>query len=127
MKRGIIIIIVLVIVVIAAKLTVPEKDKHYHVAQQKLVSIVGNKMSSVDGLKEMAQGENMDVNALIKAAVGQMEVHDYFVCNVGIISYDGAAYPLTIGIFNHVFVLTDYLDEVQNAGKKAEKYKKKLK
>lgn len=74
----------------------------------------------------MAQGQNMDVNAFIKLAVGQMEIKDYFVCNVGKISYDGATYPLTIGCFNHVFVLTDYMDEVQKAGKKVEEYKKKL-
>ncbi|MBP5643526.1 MAG: hypothetical protein J6X10_04790 [Bacteroidales bacterium] len=126
MKKTLIIIIVLAIVVIAAKLTVPNEEKHYQVAQQKLTSIVGQKMTSIQGLKEVAEGQNMDIAALIKLAVGQMEVKDYFVCNVGKITYEGSTYPLTIGVFNHVFVLTDYMDEIQKAGKKVDEYKKKF-
>lgn len=126
MKKSLIIIIVLAIVVVAAKFTVPNEEKHYQVAQQKLTSVVGQKLTSIQGLKEMAQGQNVDVAALIKLAVGQMEVKDYFVCNIGKITYDGKTYPLTVGVFNHVFVLTDYMDEMQKAGKKVEEYKKKL-
>lgn len=107
-------------------MTVPNEEKHYQVAQQKLTSLVGQKMSSLDGWKEMAEGQNLDIAALIKLAVGQMEVKDYFVCNVGRITYDGKTYPLTVGVFNHVFVLTDYMDEMEKAGKKVEEYKKKL-
>ncbi|MBO7074179.1 MAG: hypothetical protein J6W12_04670 [Bacteroidales bacterium] len=126
MKKTLIILIIVAIVVVAAKMTVPNEEKHYQVAQQKLTSLVGQKMSSLDGWKEMAEGQNLDVAALIKLAVGQMEVKDYFVCNVGRITYDGSTYPLTVGVFNHVFVLTDYMDEMEKAGKKVEEYKKKL-
>ena len=126
MKKTLIILIIVAIVVVAAKMTVPNEEKHYQVAQQKLTSVVGQKMSSLDGWKEMAEGQNLDVAALIKLAVGQMEVKDYFVCNVGRITYDGTTYPLTVGVFNHVFVLTDYMDEMEKAGKKVEEYKKKF-
>ncbi len=126
MKKTLIILIIVAIVVVAAKMTVPNEEKHYQVAQQKLTSLVGQKMSSLDGWKEMAEGQNLDVAALIKLAVGQMEVKDYFVCNVGRITYDGKTYPLTVGVFNHVFVLTDYMDEMEKAGKKVEEYKKKF-
>ena len=126
MKKTLIILIIVAIVVVAAKMTVPNEEKHYQVAQQKLTSLVGQKMSSLDGWKEMAEGQNLDVAALIKLAVGQMEVKDYFVCNVGRITYDGTTYPLTVGVFNHVFVLTDYMDEMEKAGKKVEEYKKKF-
>lgn len=126
MKKTLLIIIVLAIVVIAAKFTVPNEEKHYQVAQQKLTTVVGQKMSNIQGLKEMAQGQNVDVASLVKLAVGQMEVKNYFVCNIGKITYDGTTYPLTVGVFNHVFVLTDYMDEIDKAGKKVEEYKKKL-
>lgn len=126
MKKTLVILIIIAIVVVAAKMTVPNEEKHYQVAQQKLTSLVGQKMSSLDGWKEMAEGQNLDIAALIKLAVGQMEVKDYFVCNVGRITYDGKTYPLTVGVFNHVLVLTDYMDEMEKAGKKVEEYKKKF-
>ena len=126
MKKTLVILIIIAIVMVAAKMTVPNEEKHYQVAQQKLTSLVGQKMSSLDGWKEMAEGQNLDIAALIKLAVGQMEVKDYFVCNVGRITYDGKTYPLTVGVFNHVFVLTDYMDEMEKAGKKVEDYKKKF-
>lgn len=126
MKKTLIIIIVLVVVVIAAKFTVPNEDKHHQVAQQKLTTLVSQKMSSFQGLKEIAQGQNMDVRSLIQVVLGEMEVKDYFVCNVGKITFDGSTYPLTIGVFNHVFVLTDYMDEIDKASKKVNEYKDKF-
>ena len=126
MKKVLIIIIALAVLVIAAKVTVPNEEKHYQVAQQKLTTVVSQKMSSIQGLREIAEGQNMDVRSLVKVALGGMEVKDYFVCNVGKVTYDGDTYPLTIGVFNHVFVLTDYMDEIQKAERKVEEYKKKL-
>ena len=126
MKKTLLIIIVLAIVAIAAKFTVPSEDKHYQVAQQKLSAVLNQKLSSLHGMKEVMQGQSMDVRALIKAATDNMEVKDYFVCNVGRITIDGKTYPLTIGVFNHVFVTTDYMDEIQKAGKKVDEYKKKF-
>ena len=53
-------------------------------------------------------------------------LEDYFVCNVGKFTYEEEVYPLTLGIFGHVFVLTDYLDEIQEAQKKVEKVQKRM-
>lgn len=126
MKKTLLIIIVVAIVVLAAKFTVPSEEKHYEVARQKLSSIVGNKLQSLDGIQEMIQDQGVDMRELMQVALKQINVKDYFVCNVGMVTYDGKTYPLTVGVFNHVFVLTDYKDEVQKAGKKVEEYKKKL-
>ena len=126
MKKTFIILIVLAIVVVAAKFTVPNEDKHYRMAEQRLTSLVNQKLSSFHGVKDMLQGQSLDVKALVQVALDQMEVKDYFVCNVGKITYDGETYPLTIGVFNHVFVLSDYMDEMQKAGKKVDEYKKKF-
>ena len=126
MKKSLIIILIVAIVVIVAKFTVPQPEKHRQVAQQTLMSLVGQKMSTVQGLTDMAQGDDFDLRALINTALDQIEVKDYFVCNVGRITYDGSTYPLTVGVFNRVFVLTDYQDAIQNAGKKVDEYKKKF-
>ena len=126
MKKTLIIIIVLAIVAIAAKLTVPNEEKHYEVARQKLSSIVNQKLSSFDGVQDMIQDQGMDLRELIQVLANQMEVKDYFVCNVGFVTYDGSTYPLTLGLFKKVFVLTDYKNEIQKAGKKVDEYKKKF-
>ena len=126
MKKTLLIIIVLAIVAIAAKFTVPSEDKHYQVAQQKLSSMVNQKLSSIDGIQEMIQDQGVDIRELIQVAMDQMEVKDYFVCNVGRVTFDGTTYPLTVGVFGKVFMLSDYQKEFQNAGRKVDEYKKKL-
>ena len=108
------------------KVTVPQPEKHRQEASKRLTQLVGDKLSSVQGWQDMAEGQDFDVRTLINVALDQINVKDYFVCNVGSVTYNGETYPLTIGVFNHVFVLTDYMDEIQKAGKKVEEYKKKL-
>ena len=126
MKKTLIVIIVIAIVVIAAKFTVPNEEKHHQVAQQKLSAMVNQKLSSVDGIQDMIQDQGVDLRELIQVAMNQMEVKDYFVCNVGRVTYDGTTYPLTIGVFGKVFMLTDYRKELQNASKKVDEYKNKF-
>ena len=126
MKKLLIVILVLAVLALFMKVTVPQPEKHRETAQQKLNSLVGQKLSSFQGLKEVAEGDDFDIRAWINVALDQLEVKDYFVCNVGMVTYDGSTYPLTLGLFNKVYVLTDYKDEIQKAGKKVEEYKKKL-
>ena len=126
MKKTLIVIIVIAIVVIAAKFTVPNEEKHHQVAQQKLSAMVNQKLSSVDGIQDMIQDKGVDIRELIQVAMNQMEVKDYFVCNVGRVTYNGTTYPLTIGVFGKVFMLTDYRKELQNASKKVDEYKNKF-
>ena len=126
MKKTLIILILLAIIVIAAKFTVPDEEKHHQVAESRLTTLVSQKMSSFQGLKEIAQGQNMDLRTWIRVMANQLEVKDYFVCNVGRVTIDDTTYPLTIGVFNHVFVLTDYMDEIQKASKKVEELKGKF-
>ena len=126
MKKTLIVIIILAIVVIAAKFTVPTEEKHHQVAQQKLSAMVNQQLSSIDGIQDMIQDQGVDLRELIQVAMNQMEVKDYFVCNVGRVTYDGTTYPLTIGVFGKVFMLTDYRKELQNASKKVDELKEKF-
>ena len=126
MKKLLITILVLAVLALFMKVTVPQPEKHRQVAQQKLNSLVGQKLSSFQGIQSVAEGDDFDIRAWFNVALDQLEVKDYFVCNVGMITYEGSTYPLTVGVFNKVFVLTDYKDEIQKAGKKVEEYKKKL-
>lgn len=139
MKKTLIILIIVAIVVVAAKMTVPPIEKHYEVASKQLASFVEEKVIEGNEFDEII-GEYVDKKEVMKF-LSQEEVYkpvirymvenmlfleDYFVCNVGKFTYEEEVYPLTLGLFGHVFVLSDYYDELQQAGEKVEEYKKKL-
>ena len=139
MKKTLIILIIVAIVVVAAKMTVPPIEKHYEVASKQLASFVEEKVIEGNEFDEII-GEYVDKEEVMKF-LSQEEVYkpvirymvenmlfleDYFVCNVGKFTYEEEVYPLTLGLFGHVFVLSDYYDELQQAGEKVEEYKKKF-
>ena len=139
MKKTLFILIIIAIVVVAAKMTVPPIEKHYEVASKQLASFVEEKVIEGNEFDEII-GEYVDKEEVMKF-LSQEEVYkpvirymvenmlfleDYFVCNVGKFTYEEEVYPLTLGLFGHVFVLSDYYDELQKAGEKVEEYKKKL-
>ncbi|MBR6092101.1 MAG: hypothetical protein IKQ09_04715 [Bacteroidales bacterium] len=139
MKKTLIILIIVAIVVVVAKMTVPPIEKHYEVASKQLASFVEEKVIEGNEFDEII-GEYVDKDEVMKF-LSQEEVYkpvirymvenmlfleDYFVCNVGKFTYEEEVYPLTLGLFGHVFVLSDYYDELQQAGEKVEEYKKKF-
>lgn len=139
MKKTLIILIIVAIVVVVAKMTVPPIEKHYEVASKQLASFVEEKVIEGNEFDEII-GQYVDKEEVMKF-LSQEEVYkpvirymvenmlfleDYFVCNVGKFTYEEEVYPLTLGLFGHVFVLSDYYDELQQAGEKVEEYKKKL-
>ena len=139
MKKTLFILIIIAIVVVAAKMTVPPIEKHYEVASKQLASFVEEKVIEGNEFDEII-GEYVDKEEVMKF-LSQEEVYkpvirymvenmlfleDYFVCNVGKFTYEEEVYPLTLGLFGHVFVLSDYYDELQKAGEKVEEYKNKL-
>ena len=82
--------------------------------------MVEEKVSTIEGAKEIIEGNNVDTNILIDLVMKNLKMKDYLVCNVGMITYEGKDYPITIGLFNHVFVTTDYIDDIQRISKRAE-------
>ena len=126
MKKTLVILIIIAIIVVAAKMTVPTPEKHREVAMERLTEMVNEKISTIEGAKEIIEGNNIDTKLFIKLALTQLQMRDYFVCNAGYIKYDEKDYMLTLGLFGHVFVMTDYIDELQQAQEKMEEYKKKL-
>ena len=83
------------------------------------------KISTIDGAMEVIKDNDIDVNMFIRLAVTQLKMKDYFVCNAGFVRYDGEDYMLTLGMFGHVFVMTDYIDEIQQANEKLEELRDK--
>ena len=126
MKKLLICVIILAILSLFMKVTAPSPEKHREVAQEKLSELVSEKISTIEGAKEIIEGNNIDTKLFIRLALTQLQMKDYFVCNAGFIKYEGDEYMLTLGMFGHVFVMTDYIDEMQKANEKMEELKKKL-
>lgn len=139
MKKLWIFILVLAVIAVVMKLMVPSVEKHYDVATEQLSEFVEDKFMESDDYDEIIDDYGIDKQAameflkqgdmyktMIRYSVENMLVmKDYVVCNVGKITYDGEVYPLTLGIFGHVFVMTDYIDEIQDASEKLEELKEK--
>ena len=138
MKKSFIFIIVLMALVVAMKFTVPPIEKHYEVASKQLASFVEEKVIKGNEFDEII-GEYVDKEEVMKflsheevykpviryMVENMLFLDDYFVCNVGKFTYEGEAYPLTLGLFGHVFVISDYYDELQQAGMKVEELNEK--
>ena len=120
------------------KFTVPPIEKHYEVASKQLASFVEEKVIKGNEFDEII-GEYVDKEEVMKflsheevykpviryMVENMLFLDDYFVCNVGKFTYEGEAYPLTLGLFGHVFVISDYYDELQQAGMKVEELNEK--
>ena len=131
MKKSFIFIIIIVALVVAMKVTVPPIEKHYEVAADKLALFVQDKVVEGDEFDEIIE-QYVDKETVMQY-LSQEEVYkpvlkymvetmlfldDYFVCNVGKFTYEEEVYPLTLGLFGHVFVITDYYDQMLEVNEK---------
>ena len=126
MKKLFIFIIILAVVALFAKVTVPTPEKHQEVAKVKLNELIKGKLSTLKGVAEMIEGDRMQESMYLEFALKGLEMKDYFVCNAGFLEYDGKKYMITLGMFNHVFVTTDYIDEIKKINEKADEIKEKF-
>jgi len=125
---------IIAILALVMKITCPEPAKHYEVATEKLTELFKERVVDGNDLDEIIEDYGIDkemaVQFLVENGIYQsvvkylvennLYINDYFVCNIGKFTYDGEEYPLTLGMFGHVFVLTDYLDEIQKVGEMVE-------
>ena len=133
MKKIWIFIFVVVALVLVMKVTVPLIEKHYEVATEQLANFVEEQIVEGDEFDEIIE-QYVDKETVVqflsqkdvyKPAIkylveNMLYLDNYFVCNVGKITYDEEEYALTLGMFGHVFVLTDYYKEIQAVGEKME-------
>lgn len=132
MKKFWIFVLVLIVIAVVMKLTVPSVEKHYDVATEQLSQFVEDRIMEGDDFDEIIGDYGIDKQAaveflkqgdmyksMIRYNVENMLVmKDYIVCNVGKVTYDDKVYPLTVGLFGHVFVMTDYYDQILKVNEK---------
>lgn len=126
MKKLLIFVIILAVLALFMKVTVPAPEKHQEIAKVKLNELFKEQISTMEGVVELIKGHRMEEHMYIEFLVDGLEMKDYFVCNAGFLEYEGEKYMLTFGMFGHVFVTTDYIDEIQKVSEKAEEIKEKF-
>ena len=126
MKKLLVFIIVLAILAFVMKATVPAPEKHHEIAKVKLNELFKEKVSTFKGVVELIEKDRMEEHMFAEFVLQGLEMRDYFVCNAGFLKYQGKDYMLTLGMFNHVFVTTDYIDDIKKAAEKVEEIKKEF-
>ena len=112
MKRFIVFLLVLLFIAIAMVITCPEKNAHKTKVSEKLSEIFDKELKSDikndDDLLGATIGSAIG-SKLINVLVDQnLEVESYYVCSMGKMTIDGQTSPVSIGVFNHVFLLNDF-------------------
>lgn len=97
MKKLIKTFLILVILAGVMYITVPSPDSHREMAKDKLTERINKEnTNAVEAL-----GEKIFMNLVMT----QLDVDDYIVCNIGHVTYDGEKHYISIGMFNHVFLI----------------------
>ena len=112
MKRFFVFLLVLLCIAIAMVITCPEKNAHKTKVSEKLSEIFDKELKSDikndDDLLGATIGSAIG-SKLINVLVDQnLEVESYYVCSIGKMTSDGQTIPVSIGVFNHVFLLNDF-------------------
>ena len=114
MKKFFVFILVLLFIAIAMVITCPEKVAHKTKVSEKLSEIFDKELKS-----NVVNDEEL-IYAAFGSAIGSkfismivdqnLEVESYYVCSIGKMTLDGQTYPVSLGLFNHVFLLNDFND-----------------
>jgi hypothetical protein len=110
MKKIFVFILVLLFIAIAMVITCPEKVAHKTKVSEKLSEIFDKE------LKSDVVNTDEPIYAVIRSDIvskfisQNLEVESYYVCSIGKMTLDGQTHPVSLGLFNHVFLLIDFND-----------------
>ena len=97
---AVVVIIVAVLLIIMA-LTNPGKDEHYQAVKDGVTVVIKNE------IKDFPLPES------------KMVVKDYVVFSLGLVTYKGQQLPISVGVFNNVFLTAGY-EELEKVAKSPE-------
>lgn len=132
MLKKIIIIGVIIVALVGMLFSVPAESSHHtalepvmakvasQVAQEKTSGVTKVLKKIGLGNEEKTQkGYDKVGKAMAPALVKMVKVNDYLFFNVGKLEYEGTLYPVSLGIYGHVFILP--LDKITKALSDGEK------
>lgn len=114
MKKSYFVLLVVLFIAIIMMITCPEKIAHKEKISEQFNAVLTNELKS-----SFENGNNV-LGIAIGSAVGSkyidvlieqnLVVDNYLVMSVGKITLDGTTYNITIGLFNHVYMLNNIDD-----------------
>ncbi len=109
---SLLLLVVLALVVLA--FTKPESHEHYQVVKREIVSAVSRELGDNPLTEDLAAIGTLTVLNIADDFLRQkLVVHDYTFFTVGIVIHNDRPIPVTVGAFNHVWVLVDKEDVKQ--------------
>ncbi len=100
-----------IITLVAMALTKPEPWEHQAAVREIVMKVVGREVANMPLPKEYAtMGTDVAMSAAGSFLQSNMQVDDYLVVSVGMVSFHGQSLPITVGTFGKVFVLADEED-----------------
>ncbi len=105
MKGIIYTVLVLLLLAVVGVVTCPDKQAHYDEIEQVLREVVNEELNgSAESEEDMSILGEWLSSSSVKLVLNQsLSVDNYFVCSVGKVTFDGEVYPISVGVFNHVF------------------------
>ena len=115
-----VVVIIFAVLLIIMALTNPGKDEHYQAVKDGVTVVIKNE------IKDFPLPESI-TNAGLTAAMGFMDdyldrkmvVKDYVVFSLGLVTYKGQQLPISVGVFNNVFLTAGY-EELEKVAKSPE-------
>ncbi|WP_288287450.1 hypothetical protein [uncultured Prevotella sp.] len=102
---------VVLILLAAMAFSKPEPWEHQAAVRQLAMNVVSQEVSNAQLPDELVTaGTDVAMNAAGSFLQSSMQVDDYLVLNVGMVSFHGQTLPITVGAFGKVFVLADEED-----------------
>ena len=105
MKGFLYTVLVLLVVAVVGVVTCPDKQAHYDEIEQVLREVVNEELNGTAGPEENLSifGEWLSSSSVKLVLNQSLSVENYFVCSVGKLTFDGEVYPISVGVFNHIF------------------------
>ena len=108
MKKFLIFLGVLVVLGLALIATCPNRDAHREAVKSVLSAAINAEMDQ-SGIEETtaAIGTMLAVSAIDSYLNANLVVRDRTFYNVGVVSYEGEFHMISVGVFNHVFTISE--------------------
>ena len=112
MKKLLVFLAVLVVIGVALIATCPNRDQHRDTIKSVLSAVINAEMdqkASENGISETVAsiGTALAVSAVDTYLNTNLVVRDRTFYNVGMVSIEGELRPVSLGIFNHVFTISE--------------------
>jgi hypothetical protein len=108
MKKFLIIIGILVVLGLALIATCPDRDAHREAVKSVLSAAINAEMDQSNINETMAAISTMfAVSAIDSYLSSNLVVRDRTFYNVGVVSYEGDFHMVSVGVFNHVFTISE--------------------